>query len=105
KAIKDGEAAGAVVTEASKTIAGKANPYLTAVSLGLTIGGAADGLYSLLADPYDPHFKVVAVPHPVAAPRIAVSDPAGRRLLHSYLKNIELQAAVARTLDTTINRA
>ncbi len=107
KAIKDGEAAGglAAVTNASKFIAGKANPYLTAISYGLKGGALLDTIYALAADPFDPHYKVLAVPHPLAAPRIAVSDPAGRRLVRSYLSNIELQAAVARTLDTTINRA
>lgn len=96
---------GVEVTGATKFIVGKANVYFVAVSTGLQIAGWADASYAAFVDPFDSHYKVVAKPKPMRAPTVTVANAHDRRMLNSFLNNVERQHAVTTVLGTTENRA
>jgi hypothetical protein len=105
KSIKDAAAAGTVLASDVQFLVTKANPYLGAVSAGLTGGALLDAGFAYIADPFDSHYKVVAKPKAGRAPSVSVSNPQDQRMLNSFLGNMENLHAVGVALRTTENRA
>ena len=94
-----------VVTPASKFISGAASEYLFALGTGLQLAAWSDGAYAAFVDPFDPDYKVVAKPKPLRAPIVTVANAHDRRMLNSFLNNVERQHAVTTVLGTTEDRA
>ncbi len=105
KAIKDAQSL-AALSQTGVKIVGPANPYLVALSLGLQGGALLDAGYALfVADPYDPDFRTVAVPHPLPAPKVRVDGVAGQKVVNTLLRTVEDRYAVLKALYKSENRA
>lgn len=84
---------------------GAAIELTVATFAGLELASNVDKAYADYVDPFDPRYKVVAVPHPRRVPTVTVKGSHDRLMESSFLNTLEQELAVTTVLGTTENRA